>query len=165
MTNRGLAHPAGQALVETALVLPIILLIVIGLFDAGRAVFAYNAATNAAREGARLAIVNQDIAKVQQRVTTLAISAPIDSITVQFYRAGRDTTSSSDVDKCLGTPQSPLTIGCVAVVTFRTSFTAITPIVGSLIGPVTMSARAELPIEFVCPSPTIPNANSCPKQP
>jgi len=50
----------GQAMVEFALVIPIFLLIFVALFDLGRAVFAYNTLTNAAREGVRLAIVNQD---------------------------------------------------------------------------------------------------------
>src|SRR4029077_3264030 len=49
----------GQALVEFALVIPIFLLLLIAIFDMGRAVFAYNTLTNAAREGARIAIVNQ----------------------------------------------------------------------------------------------------------
>lgn len=155
----------GQALVETALVLPVLLLIVIALFDVGRAVFAYNAATNAAREGARLAIVNQNVAKVQERTTALAVNAPVVSITVTYYKAGADTTSAANADKCLGTPASPIVIGCVAVVDFNTSFSAITPLIGSIVGPMTMSARSELPIEFVCPSTTIPNADNCPKQP
>ena len=39
----------GQALVEFALVIPIFLLMLVALFDLGRAVFAYNTLTNAAR--------------------------------------------------------------------------------------------------------------------
>lgn len=154
----------GQALVETALILPILLLIVIGLFDVGRAVFAYNTATNAAREAARLAIVNQDVGRVQQRAANLAPNTPVDSVTVEYYRPGADTTSTSNGDKCLGTQASPITIGCIAVVEFDTSFSAITPLVGSIVGPISMTARAELPIEFVCPNASVTAAN-CPKQP
>ena len=51
----------GQSLVEFALVLPVFILVLVSLFDLGRAVFVYNTLTNAAREGARLAIVNQDV--------------------------------------------------------------------------------------------------------
>src|SRR6185503_7377339 len=51
----------GQALVELALALPVLLLIFMGLFDFGRAVFAYNSLSNAAREGARVAIVDQTV--------------------------------------------------------------------------------------------------------
>ena len=50
---------AGQALAEFALVFPIAILILLAVFDVGRAVFAYNGLTNAAREGARLAAVTR----------------------------------------------------------------------------------------------------------
>jgi Flp pilus assembly protein TadG len=48
----------GQQLVEFALVLPVFLLIVTGLFDVGRAVWQSNTLAYAAREGTRFAIVN-----------------------------------------------------------------------------------------------------------
>lgn len=47
----------GQALVETALVLPIFLLILFGLIDVGRLVYANNMVSQAAREGVRVAAV------------------------------------------------------------------------------------------------------------
>ena len=43
----------GQALVEFGLVLPILLLLIFGLVDLGRAVYAQNALSEAARDGAR----------------------------------------------------------------------------------------------------------------
>jgi hypothetical protein len=59
---RGCLHPRfrrpfqdGQGLVEFALVLPVCLLAVIGVFDVGRLVYANSALSQAAREGARLA--------------------------------------------------------------------------------------------------------------
>lgn len=48
----------GQSLVEFALILPLFLLIVTGLFDVGRAVFQENTLAYAAREGTRYAIVH-----------------------------------------------------------------------------------------------------------
>ena len=51
----------GQSLVEFALILPILLILMLGIVDFGRAIFAYNAVSNGARSGARVAIVNQDI--------------------------------------------------------------------------------------------------------
>ena len=47
----------GQSLVETALVLPIFLLILFGLVDVGRLVYTNSMTSQAAREGARLASV------------------------------------------------------------------------------------------------------------
>lgn len=43
----------GQALVEFALVIPIILLLMVGLFDLGRVVFINNSLSDGARHGAR----------------------------------------------------------------------------------------------------------------
>ena len=49
----------GQGLAEFALIFPVMMLLLVAMFDAGRLVFAYNDITNAARVGARVAIVNQ----------------------------------------------------------------------------------------------------------
>jgi hypothetical protein len=48
----------GQSLVEFALLLPLMLLIITGLFDVGRAVWQENTLAYAAREGTRFAIVH-----------------------------------------------------------------------------------------------------------
>jgi Flp pilus assembly protein TadG len=52
------ADEAGQSLVEFALVLPILLLIITGLFDVARATWQENTLAYAAREGTRFAIVH-----------------------------------------------------------------------------------------------------------
>src|SRR6185312_16248181 len=49
----------GQALVEFALVLPIFILLLVGIFDFGRAIYAYNTISNAAREAVRVGVVDQ----------------------------------------------------------------------------------------------------------
>jgi len=51
-------HDGAQSLVEFALVLPVILLIITGLFDVARAVWQENTLAYAAREGSRYAIVH-----------------------------------------------------------------------------------------------------------
>ncbi|MCX7825359.1 MAG: pilus assembly protein [Verrucomicrobiae bacterium] len=48
----------GQALVEFAIGLTVLLLLVFGVVDLGRAVFAYNSIAHCAREGTRYAIVH-----------------------------------------------------------------------------------------------------------
>ena len=50
----------GSSIVELALVLPLLLTITFGLTDLGLAVYYYNTVANAAREGARYAIVQVD---------------------------------------------------------------------------------------------------------
>lgn len=48
----------GAALLETAITIPIILLISVGIFEFGRAYQTWQVLTNAAREGARIAILS-----------------------------------------------------------------------------------------------------------
>ena len=47
-----------QALVETALVLPLLLLLIVGLFDVGRAIWLSNTLATAVREGTRYGVVH-----------------------------------------------------------------------------------------------------------
>lgn len=48
----------GQALVETALVLPLLLILIVGLFDVGRAIWLSNTLATAVREGSRYGVVH-----------------------------------------------------------------------------------------------------------
>ena len=157
---------AGQALTEFAIVIPIVLLLLMAIFDMGRAVFLYNGLTNAAREGARLAIVNQDPAKVGERVAATTFGGPVSNLggadLIRFYR------SQPNADPLLNEPCSPIAVGCIAVVTPESDWSLITPILSSIIGPITFEARSELPIEFICPSTTnaaYANSSLCPRQP
>ena len=53
-----LRNQKGAALLEAAITIPIILLIAVGIFEFGRAYQTWQVLTNAAREGARVAILN-----------------------------------------------------------------------------------------------------------
>ena len=55
----------GQSLVETAVVLPILLLLVAAIVDFGRAFDVYIVLTNAAREGARWGSVNPQLSEAE----------------------------------------------------------------------------------------------------
>lgn len=50
------ASQRSQALIEFALISPVLLLLLFGIVDIGRAVFYYDAVNHAAREGARVAV-------------------------------------------------------------------------------------------------------------
>jgi hypothetical protein len=109
----------GQALLEFALVFPVAILMILAIFDLGRAVFVYNGLTNAAREGARLAIVNQDKPMVAQRVQEMAFGAGISNVAnlndvVSYFR------QSPNADPTQNALCSTIANGCVAVVTART---------------------------------------------
>jgi Flp pilus assembly protein TadG len=49
----------GQSLLETAIALPVLLLLILTFIDLGRAVYYYSALQNSVREGARFASVNR----------------------------------------------------------------------------------------------------------
>jgi hypothetical protein len=70
-----------QALIEFALVSPVLLLLLFGIIDIGRAVFYYDTLNHAAREGARVAVkasnqlpTNNDVLTV---VTNHMLGAPV----------------------------------------------------------------------------------------
>jgi Flp pilus assembly protein TadG len=59
----------GNALIETAITMPMVLLVCVGIFEFGRAYQTSQVLTNAAREGARLAILEGPTdAEVRSRV-------------------------------------------------------------------------------------------------
>ena len=152
----------GQSLVEFALVLPLFLLLFMVVMDLGTAVFTYNSLTNAAREGARLAVVNQDSASVIQRaenqVSVGEINAP--NVTIGFYQAA--TNGAPDMSSTC----SPVAVGCLAVVTFESTYRPLTPIIGRILfqNGVTLTAQTVLSVEYSCPNATH-TAAQCPKQP
>jgi Flp pilus assembly protein TadG len=57
MTRAQRRRDSGQAVIEMALTLPLLLLIVFGIFDFGFMFQRYEVVTNAAREGARLGVL------------------------------------------------------------------------------------------------------------
>ena len=170
-TRRRRDHRRGQALVEFSLVFPIFLLIFIALFDVGRAVFTYNSLTNAAREGARLAIVNQYetsiIDRAKQQVAMAELNVP--NVTIEFFQAASDGTPDT-TSPCPPDPpvagQTYVAVDCLAVVSFEATYLPITPIVSNIMfsSGVTFTAKSVLAVEFTCPNDT-QNASDCPKQP
>jgi len=68
--GKRLSRQRGQSLVETAIVFPILFLLLAAIVDFGRAFDAYIVLTNAAREGARWGSINPEltVAQVEQIV-------------------------------------------------------------------------------------------------
>lgn len=94
--SRRRGRESGQALVEFALVLPVLMLMVAGIVDFGFAFNAWNTAQNAAREGARIAAVSTSEATIKKRAnvaggtigltaTDITISCNRPSINDTFY--------------------------------------------------------------------------------
>ncbi len=57
MTMKRLKSQRGAALLETAITIPLILLVSVSIFEFGRAYQTWQVLTNAAREGARVAVI------------------------------------------------------------------------------------------------------------
>jgi hypothetical protein len=60
MSRTSQSDPAGQELVEFALILPLLLLFLFGIIEFGIAVYRYNAMANIGREVARYGAINPD---------------------------------------------------------------------------------------------------------
>jgi Flp pilus assembly protein TadG len=110
----------GQTLVEFALVIPLFVLLLFGIVDFGRAVLAYNSISNAAREGARTAIVNQRVSDIRTRIVDEATGVQLTaSSDVRIaFREDSDPNNVTNVCQDGATPEPR--VGCVAVVTVRT---------------------------------------------
>ena len=156
------ARGTGQSLAEFALVLPIFLVLFFAVVDLGSAVFTFNSLTNAAREGARLAIVNQDTASIIARAETQVSVAEINSpnVKIDYWQQADDGTPD------LSTPCPSHAVGCLAVVSFESTYRPLTPIIGNILfkNGVTFTAKSILVVEYNCPNLTH-TAVQCPKQP
>ena len=119
-------------MVEFALIVPLFVLIVIGIFEGARAMYTYNALSNAADEALREAIVHQDNA---------AITAEANRVLGGLANV---TTLTIDGSDC-GSPVAP---PCVYRVELRTTFSPI--LIGSFFRPV-ISADGEMTVEHKNP--------------
>jgi Flp pilus assembly protein TadG len=99
----------GAAAVEFALVIPVLLLVLCGIFDFGNLYFQLDVVNSAARQGARLAAVNQ------------ATSSAINTAIQQSY--GNNLTA-------VATPATP-TSGSNVTVTVTSNVTIMTPIISA----------------------------------
>jgi Flp pilus assembly protein TadG len=97
-----LENRRGQALAEFALVLPLILLFIAGIVEMGRAWNIKQAVTDAAREGARYTVVQDDAitttdqvkAKIEERLTLASIDTT--GATITFSSADPDCAVITD---------------------------------------------------------------------
>lgn len=160
-TARARRREGGQALAEFAIVFPIMIFVLVAFVEIGRAVHAYTTITNAARQGARVAVVNQ-ITYATECDTSRPIEDPDDAhwstVGCAVTAAGTLGIGADDVTLSFASPPdttlscSPtLRIGCIASVTVTYEFQPVTPLVSVVIGPITMTSTSQMPIERVFP--------------
>jgi Flp pilus assembly protein TadG len=151
----------GQSLVEFAFVLPIIVLVIVAFIEIGRAVFAWNTIANAARQGARVAAVNQ-LADVTDCDESRPIEDPYEphwSIRGCAIAAGGALgITTANVAVSYSSPPSTtlacdptLHVGCIAAITVTYNYSVSTPFLNWVIHSFTMTQTSEMPIERVFP--------------
>jgi Flp pilus assembly protein TadG len=134
---------AGAAALEFALVVPLLLMLVFGLIEVGRAMWLHQAVTASSREGARFGIGNQNNDGTPQYLDCDGIRGAARSRTPDLVLSDADigitylhedgTTSSCD-----DSPAPTINDGDRIVVTVAAELDVIMPLIP--IGPVTLTA-------------------------
>ncbi len=181
----------GQSLVETALVLPVFLLVLFGVIDGARLVYTNSQLSQAAREGARLAAVEVDWvgsvdpacaspaeiastrpgghvcpadpaalkADVVSAVNRMAVGVPIPASAVHLACDAGDAADPAPTGEWTEAdvtfPQcgpdgagnvSPTDEGSLLSVRVAYTYSAITPIISSILGSIPLSGSATMVI-------------------
>ena len=121
----------GQALVEFALIVPLFILVIVGIFEGGRAIFTYNALSNAVREALREAIVHQDPAAIEAEANRI------------LGGLAASTEFTHDLSNCTD-PEDP----CIYRVELRYVFSPV--LIGDIFSPV-IKADGEMLVESTNP--------------
>lgn len=153
----------GQSLVEFALIVPIFILVLAGLFDVGRAVFAFNTINQAAREAARLAIVDQTVSHIQDEAIESSVSLGVQAADVVVDFRDRDTPD--DEGSCTGVTADANSndgsiVDCFAVVRVQYAWDAATPFLGAIMGTLEMEGESRFQVDFNCEGPECPLGES-----
>jgi Flp pilus assembly protein TadG len=139
--RRRLSSARGQALLEAAMTVPLVLVVAVGIFEFGRAYQTWQVLTNAAREGARAAVLpSATTSTIQSRVQQYLVSGQVPN------------SSSATVAVTAGTVNIGTTSAATSIVTVTYPFTFVVlqPVMGLLVSgstvgsAVTLTARAEM---------------------
>ena len=110
--SRRLQHDAGQSLAEFAILLPVLMGVVIGIFEFGRAWNVDQVLTNAAREGARLAVIETSSeGDVIEAVETALTNASLDSSLATISVDGVEDTYGSPATVQISYPYEFIFLG------------------------------------------------------
>src|SRR5437879_1653363 len=119
--RRHSASERGTALLETALTLPLLLLVSVSIFEFGRAYQTWQVLTNAAREGARVAVLpNATIADAQARVSAYMSSGQLPN--------GKDATVVVDMNRTLDIGGGNTAKGSLVTVNYPFKFIVLHPV-------------------------------------
>ena len=136
-------HERGQSLVEFAIMLPVLLILLMGVVDLGRAYYTYLALRDAAAEGANFGAVyphcvsSAECANPNNIVHRVRQSAP---------SGGLVNWSDAIISPVVPSP----TPGQSLTVTVSFTYTIITPVANAIIGSQTMPLTARSIFTIVC---------------
>ena len=129
----------GQSMIEFAFTLVIILVLLVGLIDLGRAIFTYLALRDAAQEGASFASYNpNDTTGITARVCNSS-----NIVSDLCNNPGIDTTVNLIGSACSGNG--------VEVVVSLDNFTLVTPFLGAIVGSQTIPISARVTDSILAP--------------
>lgn len=109
----------GQALLEFALVLPILALVILGIFDLGWAIYANNTVSSAAREGARRAIIKTNTDN--------------DAAIKQHVKDSAQGLGLTNAQITIAPVFSSRNFGDPITVTVTYTYTPLTPVIGNIV--------------------------------
>lgn len=135
MKRRIRSDSRGQALVEFALTFPILILLIFGLIDLGRAVYVSNSLAEAARDGARYG-------SVQARSYNAASRAEVEAWVEDRLVSIPDATVTVSCTPAVST--FGCTVNDILVVTVESEVEMITPIIGQIVGTLSLEGRSEV---------------------
>jgi len=139
----GVGDERGSAILEVALTLPILLLVSVGIFEFGRAFQTWQVLTNAAREGARIAVLpGMQETTIQDRVKQYMRSGMLP------VRAGENVIVDRSATIDIGAAAASAS---VVTVTYPFNFMVLNPVARLVAGnravggaPLTMTASAAM---------------------
>jgi Flp pilus assembly protein TadG len=137
----------GQSLVEFALILIVLMLIFMGVFDLGFAVYAYNTISLAAREGARKGIVcTNSVSTIQAQAQAAAVGLNLTSAQVDVQPNQPNPDPKVRPTPCSGGISSHSSL---VIVTVSYTYTPFTLLIAQALGTnsLTLSSRSTMVVE------------------
>ncbi|WP_223592031.1 TadE/TadG family type IV pilus assembly protein [Neobacillus bataviensis] len=119
----------GQSLVEFALILPILILLLLGIIDFARIFHVYLTMDHAGREAARAASIGKDDSNIKSTAINNASSIGLTA------------------DKIVVTPTGTRSSGSNVTIKITYPVTFLTPMIGNIIGPLTLTDTTVMRVE------------------
>jgi hypothetical protein len=138
----GADRSRGQALIETALILPILLILLLGAIDFGRLFLGWVTLHQAARIGANYAATHPTMTLAEEAEFEALIDRDAAAINCALENPAQPEFTAAD-----GSPTMNPQLGEYARVRLTCDFSMITPLAGVLFGdPITMVASSTFPV-------------------